>query len=134
MKIEFDPSNPQEVAMVAALIGVGHVAQTTQPQVISQPAPVAPVPTTAPVVSPVQPQTMVAPVTAPAPVVQTPVTPVTASPSSAADHGALAAAMQAYAKANGAAAAKALLAKYGAKKVTDVQAAHLPQILQEAAV
>lgn len=133
MKIEFDTSNPQEVAMVAALIGVGHVAVTQQPQtIVAQPvavAPVAAVPTPAPVVASVAPAP-VQPVTTPAPV--QPVAPV--SVGSAPDHSTLAAAMQAYAKAHGAAAAKALLAKYGAKKVTDVQAAHLPQILQEAAV
>lgn len=120
MHIEFD----SQAEAAAFLAGGGHVAQTTQPQVIPQPAPVAvaPVPTTAPVVAP----TTTAPVAvAPAPTAVAPVA------GGAPDHSTLAAAMQAYAKAHGAGAAKAMLAKYGAKKVTDVQAAHLAQILGE---
>lgn len=128
MKIEFDLSNPQEVAQVAALIGVGHVAQTQQPQNFTAPA------TAAPAVAPAPAPAAAAPAPAPSPApAPTPAPAPVASPSSGADHGALAAAMQNYAKAHGAGAAKAMLAKYGAKKVTDVPVVSIPQILGEIA-
>lgn len=132
MKIEFDPNNPDDVAVVRAFLGGNSSAPaTSQPAAApapvqsapaAAPAPNAPAQTApAPARAPAPAPTQSAPAPAPAPA------PTTSAPAATGGVSAdqFAAQVQNYAKAHGPKAAKAKFAEFGFTKISDVPAENI---------
>jgi hypothetical protein len=115
MKIEFDPSNPADCAMVANLFGSAAPAPAATTAPVPAPAPGAPAPAPAPAPG--------APAPAPAP-----------APAATATAAELGAAVQAYATAHGPKAAKAKLTELGFAKAGDVPDASRSVVIAAMAV
>lgn len=136
MKIEFDPTNPDDVAAVRAFLG-GNGA-TTAPA--STPAAAVPAPARAPAPNAAPAQTAPAPARAPAPApTQTAPAPASAPAATTAAPAAtggvtpdqFAAQVQNYAKAHGPKAAKAKFAEFGFTKISDVPAENIDFMFNE---
>ena len=127
MKIEFDPSNPQDVAMVQRLLGGSTQAAPAAAAPAPQAAAPAPAPTPAPAPAPAAPAPTTAPAPAPAPA------PASGAPG-AVDQTAFAAQVQKYAGAYGPKAAKAKFAEHGMTKISDVPAERYAEFMQHFAV